>query len=55
MGNLFSSTIEEAGRTELIVTLTPRVITNPNEAYEISQELRQKIKDAARIDDDYRK
>jgi general secretion pathway protein D len=55
MGNLFSSTTDETGRTELIVTLTPRVITNPNEAYEISKELREKIKDATLLDDAYRK
>jgi general secretion pathway protein D len=55
MGNLFSSTTDETGRTELIITLTPKVVTNPNEAYEISQELREKLKEAALIDDVYRK
>jgi general secretion pathway protein D len=55
MGNLFSSTTDETGRTELIITLTPRVITNPNEAFEISQELREKLKEAAQMDDAYRK
>ena len=54
MGNLFSNTRDNKNRTELIITLTPRVITNPNEAYEISNELREKIKDATQIDNAYR-
>ena len=54
MGNLFSNTRDNKNRTELIITLTPRVITNPNEAYEISQELREKIKEATELDDAYR-
>jgi general secretion pathway protein D len=55
LGNLFSNTIEGVNRTELIVTLTPRVVTNPNEAYELSRELRNKLKEAAEIETDYRK
>jgi general secretion pathway protein D len=55
MGNLFSNTKDNKNRTELIITLTPRVITNPNEAFEISQELREKIKDANELDDAYRR
>jgi general secretion pathway protein D len=54
MGNLFSNTRDNKNRTELIITLTPRVITNPNEAYEISKELRDKIKNATDIDNAYR-
>ena len=54
MGNLFSNTRDNKNRTELIVTLTPRVVTNPNEAYEISKELREKIKDATEVDNAYR-
>ena len=46
VGNLFSSTTKDVSRTELVVTLTPKVIRNPREAYDISQELREKIKDA---------
>lgn len=44
---LFSNTSKDVSRNELIITLTPRVVTNPNEAYELSKELRIKLKDAA--------
>ena len=55
MGNLFSNTKENTNRVELIITLTPRVITNPNQAYEVSQELREKIKEATELDNAYRR
>ncbi|MEW8693175.1 MAG: type II secretion system secretin GspD, partial [Candidatus Thiodiazotropha endolucinida] len=42
LGNLFGSTTKDISRTELIVTLTPKVVRNPQEAYDISQELREK-------------
>ncbi len=54
LGNLFSSTTENVSRTELIVTLTPRVVTNPNEVYELSKELRSKLNEAAELESDYR-
>jgi general secretion pathway protein D len=53
VGNLFGSTSEDVSRTELIVTLTPKVIRNPQEAYDISQELREKIRDATLFHDDF--
>jgi len=55
MGTMFSNTRDNKNRTELIITLTPRVITNPNEAYEISRELREKIKEATEVDEAYRR
>ena len=54
VGGLFSSTSQDISRTELIVTLTPRVVTNPNEVYELSKELRTKLKEAAGVESDYR-
>lgn len=54
LGALFSTTSEDISRTELIVTLTPRVVTNPNEVYELSRELRTKLKEAAELESDYR-
>ena len=54
LGTLFSSTGENTSRTELIVTLTPRVVTNPNEVYELSKELRTKLKEAAELESEYR-
>lgn len=53
VGNLFSSTTKDVSRTELIVTLTPKVVRNPREAYEISQELREKIREATLFQDDF--
>ncbi len=53
VGNLFGSTTKDVSRTELIVTLTPKVIRNPHEAYEISQELREKIREATLFQDDF--
>jgi general secretion pathway protein D len=46
LGSLFSSTTKDVSRTELLVTLTPKVVRNPQEAFEISQELRERIRDA---------
>lgn len=55
LGNLFGSTTKDVSRTELIVTLTPRVVRNPQEAYDISQELREKIREATLFQDDFNK
>ncbi len=46
LGTLFSSTTKDVSRTELLVTLTPKVVRNPHDALEISQELRERIRDA---------
>ncbi|MEJ2618962.1 MAG: type II secretion system secretin GspD [Candidatus Thiodiazotropha sp.] len=53
LGSLFSSTTKDISRTELLITLTPRVVRNPQEAYDISQELREKIKEATLFQDDF--
>lgn len=53
LGSLFGSTTKDVSRTELIVTLTPKVVRNPQEAYDISQELREKIRDATLFQDDF--
>jgi general secretion pathway protein D len=53
VGNLFSSTSKGISRTELIITLTPKVVRNPQEAYEISQELRERIKEATLYQEDF--
>jgi general secretion pathway protein D len=53
LGNLFSSTTKDVSRTELIITLTPKVVRNPREAYEISRELREKIRQATLFQDDF--
>jgi general secretion pathway protein D len=43
LGKLFSSTTEDVFRTELIVTLSPRVIENPREMREVTDELRRRM------------
>jgi general secretion pathway protein D len=53
LGSLFGSTSKDVSRTELIVTLTPTVVRNPQEAYDISQELREKIREATLLQDDF--
>jgi general secretion pathway protein D len=53
VGNLFSSSTKDTSRTELIITLTPKVVRNPHEAYEISQELREKIREATLYQDEF--
>ena len=44
LGNLFKSTTNEKGRTELLVLITPRVIRNDGEAREITEQLRQRLR-----------
>jgi len=43
VGNLFSQTSNSDRRTELLVILTPHVISNPVEAREITDEFREKL------------
>jgi general secretion pathway protein D len=43
IGSLFGTTTDTANRAELIVLITPRVIRNPNEAREVTLELRQRL------------
>ncbi|MCB2056169.1 MAG: type II secretion system secretin GspD [Geminicoccaceae bacterium] len=44
LGNLFSSTDNSAQRTELIVFLTPRIIHNAEDARDLSEELRSRMR-----------
>lgn len=44
LGALFGSTSNATTRTELIVFLTPRVIRNPEDARDVSEELRSRLK-----------
>ena len=47
LGKLFSTTTEGAARTELIVLITPRVVSNQLEARQVTDELRQRIRAVA--------
>ena len=44
LGNLFGTTNSSNIRTELIVFLTPRVIRNPEDARDVSEELRSRLR-----------
>jgi hypothetical protein len=44
VGNLFGTTNSLNTRTELIVFLTPRVIRNPEDARDVSEELRSRLR-----------
>jgi len=43
LGNLFSRTEVDSTRTELVVLITPRVVRNPKEAREVTNEIRQRL------------
>jgi general secretion pathway protein D len=47
LGNLFGSTSKTRTRTELIVLITPRVVTNPDEAREMTTEYEKKFESLA--------
>jgi general secretion pathway protein D len=47
LGKLFSSTSEDVFRTELIITVRPRVIENQREMQQITEELRMRMKKAS--------
>ena len=44
LGNLFRSNDRTAGRTELIVFLTPRIVRNAADARDVSEELRSRMR-----------
>jgi len=46
LGKLFSTLSEDTFRTELIVTVTPRVIENPRAIQQVTEELRERMRNA---------
>jgi general secretion pathway protein D len=50
LGNLFGTTQNSGDRTELLVLLTPHVVRNPDEAREITDELRRRVKSLGPLD-----
>jgi len=54
IGKLFSTTSEDVFRTELIVTISPRVIENPDEMLNVTEELRVRLKEAAAVENSIR-
>ncbi len=55
LGPLFGTTSKAVDRTELIITLRPRVIENPEDAYDIAQEIRTRMSHANAVEEDLRK
>lgn len=51
IGKLFGQTTNELRRTELLVLLTPRVVRDKNEARDITDEFRRKLKGLPQLDD----
>ena len=50
IGALFRSTTDVITRNELLVMVTPRVVTNTREAREITDELRRRMEDLERLE-----
>jgi general secretion pathway protein D len=50
LGQLFSTTGENVGRTELIVTINPVVVENQRDAEIVTSELRQRMKSASEFE-----
>lgn len=44
VGSLFGQTVENSSRTELLILITPRVISNQDEVKDVTEELRKKLK-----------
>ena len=49
IGPLFSETTDDAIRTELIVLLTPKVVSDVNEAKAVTRELRERLQRAGAL------
>jgi general secretion pathway protein D len=47
LGSLFGNTTEELNRTELIVLITPRVVQNSQEAEQVTEEIKRKMREIA--------
>jgi general secretion pathway protein D len=52
VGLLFSNTRDNKDRTELIITVTPRVVRDQNEALAVTRELRQRLKGVRQVEAD---
>ncbi len=52
LGKLFSRTVDNTSRTELVVTITPRVITSRGEAREASRELVRRMRNLRELEAD---
>jgi general secretion pathway protein D len=55
VGGLFRSSTDDKSRTELIITVTPRVIENPHEYRMATDDLRRRVKEATRVEESSRR
>jgi general secretion pathway protein D len=55
VGGLFRSTTDDTSRSELIVTVTPRVIKNPHEYREATEEIRRRVQGASNVEQSARR
>jgi type II secretory pathway component GspD/PulD (secretin) len=44
LGNLFKATSKTKDKTELLVLVTPTILTDPNDAVKITDQLRKELK-----------
>jgi general secretion pathway protein D len=47
LGSLFGNTSEALDRTELIVLITPKVVQNSQEAEQVTEEIKRKMREIA--------
>jgi general secretion pathway protein D len=55
VGGLFRSSTDDKSRSELIITVTPRVIENPHEYRMATDDLRRRVKEATRGEESVRR
>ena len=55
VGGLFKTTTDDTSRSELIVTVTPRVIKNPYEYEMATDDLRRRVKRATAVEQSVRR
>ena len=49
LGSIFSTNTQDTFRTELIITVTPRVIEDPREMQKVTEELRSRMAKAGEL------
>lgn len=55
IGPLFGSTEKRFNRTELVVLITPRVVTNRRDAYEVTKEYKERLREIYEVPEQYLK
>ena len=50
LGNLFKTTTDATRRTELLILLTPRAVTSRQDARDVTDELRERVRSLAPLE-----